>query len=60
MSTTKGNEQDETRYGGMGLGLSIVKSILPVLGGDLTFKSQPGYGTTFYFFIPHNKQSSDA
>jgi len=48
----KADGQDQTRYGGMGLGLSIVKSILPVLGGDLTFKSQPGYGTTFYFYIP--------
>ncbi|MGM0375827.1 MAG: ATP-binding protein [Bacteroidota bacterium] len=56
----KAEGQDEIKYGGMGLGLSIVKSILPVLGGDLTFKSQPGYGTTFYFYIPYNKRSLDS
>jgi signal transduction histidine kinase/ligand-binding sensor domain-containing protein len=44
----------ESIYGGMGLGLSIVKSILPPLGGDITLKSRPGDGTTFYFFLPYN------
>jgi signal transduction histidine kinase len=48
----KADNHDNPRYGGMGLGLSIVKSILPVLGGDITFKSQPGVGTTFYFYVP--------
>ncbi len=43
-------------YGGMGLGLSIVKSILPALGGNITLNSISGHGTTFYFYIPDNGQ----
>jgi signal transduction histidine kinase/ligand-binding sensor domain-containing protein len=42
----------ETLYGGMGLGLSIVKSILTALGGDITLQSHPGQGTIFYFYMP--------
>jgi two-component system, sensor histidine kinase len=35
------------RYGGAGLGLSFVKRIAKVMGGDLTVTSKPGVGTTF-------------
>lgn len=48
----KAESSGKTLYSGMGLGLSIVKSILPAIGGDITFNSQPGYGSTFYFYIP--------
>jgi len=50
----KAENNTESLYGGMGLGLSIVKSILPALGGDITLRSYPGQGTTFYFYIPYN------
>ncbi|WP_234408936.1 sensor histidine kinase [Marinilabilia salmonicolor] len=50
----KAENTSESIYGGMGLGLSIVKSILPALGGDITLRSYPGQGTTFYFYIPYN------
>jgi signal transduction histidine kinase len=42
----------KTLYSGMGLGLSIVKSILQVIEGSITVKSQPGHGTTFYCYVP--------
>jgi PAS domain S-box-containing protein len=37
---------------GTGIGLSIVKKSLGVMGGDIWVKSEPGEGATFYFTIP--------
>jgi len=37
---------------GTGLGLSIVKKIIEAHGGNITFKSNPGVGTTFYISLP--------
>jgi two-component system, sensor histidine kinase len=39
------------RYGGAGLGLSFVKRIAKVMGGDLTVTSNPGRGSIFRFTI---------
>ncbi len=44
--TTKGNGR------GTGLGLSISYSIIEKLGGTITFRSEPGEGTTFSVFLP--------
>jgi signal transduction histidine kinase len=37
------------RYGGAGLGLSIVKTLAKRMGGDLTVTSTPGRGSVFQF-----------
>jgi signal transduction histidine kinase len=37
------------RYGGAGLGLSIVKTLAKRMGGDLTVASTPGRGSVFQF-----------
>src|SRR6516164_9588837 len=37
------------RYGGAGLGLSIVKILAKRMGGDLTVTSTPGGGSAFHF-----------
>ena len=38
--------------GGTGLGLSIVKHIVSAHGGQVSVKSEPGFGSTFSFTIP--------
>lgn len=40
------------KYGGSGLGLSIVKQIIELLGGEIEVRSELGVGTTFEFSLP--------
>ncbi|MBR8534261.1 hypothetical protein KDU71_01730 [Carboxylicivirga sediminis] len=41
-------------HGGIGLGLSIVRQLVEMLGGKVWLKSELNKGTTFYFFIPQH------
>ena len=41
-----------TKSSGMGMGLSISRSIIDAHDGDLSFNSKLGAGTTFYFTLP--------
>ena len=49
-------ETDSDRtYGGSGLGLSISKAYVEMLGGKIWVNSQVNSGSTFYFTIPYKK-----
>ena len=41
-----------TGYLGAGLGLSIVKSLLDIMGGSISVRSKKGEGSTFTFSLP--------
>ncbi len=44
-------------YEGAGLGLSITKAYVEMLGGKIWVKSEEGKGSAFYFTLPVNKRT---
>ncbi|MFL5788080.1 MAG: ATP-binding protein, partial [Flavisolibacter sp.] len=47
----QGESSTTRRFGGTGLGLTISKKIVSMLGGDLRVESEPGEGSHFFFTI---------
>jgi PAS domain S-box-containing protein len=48
----QGEEALTRSHGGNGLGLSLAKSYIELLGGKIWLKSTPGKGSAFFFTIP--------
>ena len=46
------SEEIEIKYGGSGLGLTIVKEIIDRMNGRIDVKSKTGHGTTFTVLVP--------
>ncbi len=46
---------DASKFGGSGLGLTIVKHLIDLLQGSMTLESEEGKGATFSFTLPFEK-----
>ncbi|MBN2761451.1 MAG: response regulator, partial [Bacteroidales bacterium] len=44
-------------YKGAGIGLSISRKLVEMMGGQIWLESEPGKGSTFYFSIPFEKKN---
>lgn len=46
------NDSMTKLYDGAGLGLSIVKNLIELMGGEIQIEFEIGKGTTFKFWLP--------
>ncbi len=48
----QGDESSTRKYGGAGIGLTLVKALTEIMEGRVYFESEPGAGTTFFVELP--------
>jgi signal transduction histidine kinase/CheY-like chemotaxis protein len=52
---SQGNIDQTMEYGGLGLGLSIAKENIEIIGGNISLESKRPGGTTFFISLPDDK-----
>jgi two-component system sensor histidine kinase RpfC len=57
---TQANPGIHRQYGGSGLGTTICKHLVELMGGAIGFDSQPENGTTFWFTVRLSRQPAEA
>ncbi len=57
---TQANPGIHRQYGGSGLGTTISKHLVELMGGAIGFDSQLERGTTFWFTVPLSRQPTEA
>lgn len=58
-SFTQLDAASNRQYGGVGLGLSIAKQLVELMGGVIGVDSTPGAGSTFWFTVPFEKRVTE-